>query len=155
PSTKLTCFALTSGSICAGRASMESPRVGGGLGCNALMICSADTLPSAASAKVAVIDSPAQIVIALSPEKLKRVIVVVLVVTPAGRPAQRFDAWTIGRVLAKARSAAAAASSKVTPEGKLGGYQTNRRTNLLSSGASPPLPKQTTFATKSGAPVVQ
>jgi hypothetical protein len=71
-----------------------------------LRICSADTLPSPASAKVAVIDSPAQIVTALGPEKLKRVIVIVLVVIPEGRPAQRFDAWTIGRVLAKARSAA-------------------------------------------------
>jgi hypothetical protein len=109
PSTKLACFALTSGSICAGRAPMESPRMGG-LGCNALRICSADTLPSPASAKVAVIDSPAQIVIILSPEKLKRVIVIVLVVIPEGRPAQRFDAWTTGRVLAKAGSAAALAA---------------------------------------------
>src|SRR5215831_674474 len=97
PSTKLACFALTSGSICAARAPMESPRVSG-LGCNALRICSADTLPSPASANVAVIDSPAQIVIALSPEKLKLVIVVVLVVKSESRPAQRFDAWTIGRV---------------------------------------------------------
>src|SRR5215475_8618606 len=96
PSTKPACLALTAGSICAEGAPMESPRVSG-LGCNALRICSADTLPSPASAKVAVIDSAAQIVTAFSPEKLKLVIIVVLVMKSAGRPAQRFDAWTIGR----------------------------------------------------------
>ena len=59
--TKPISFALMAGSTCG---PLERPRVKG-FGCNALTILSAETVPSAASASPAVIDSAALMVIAL------------------------------------------------------------------------------------------